>query len=358
MKIAHLDFENYLRGGQKQIMYLLEGLRAGGVSCVLFGRAGSPLFNWALERGFPAYGYRFLSVYDPFFINRLRKDLFREKPDAVHFHSGHAHTAGYLAIPEGSPIKKLLTRRVPFILKNDPFTKKKYSALDMSVAISAYIKTMLERRMPVNKIAFIRSAVSFPERPVRKAIPEGVEQEQFKIAVASALKIGRDKDFRTLFSAMKILHDPRITMMVFGCGPDEKKIKKMAEDLGVSKDIVFAGFKDDMFPYLKGADIFVHSVFNEALGTSIIEAMFCGLPVIASAAGGIPEVVHNGENGFLFEPGNASMLADMIIHLKNDEVLRKEISERNRKAGEDFSSERMVRSYLELYRNLTEGNGA
>ncbi len=143
---------------------------------------------------------------------------------------------------------------------------------------------------------------------------------------------------------------------IFGLEPEYKQtLLAMVHDLGITDAVIFPGYRNDVPELLHAVDVFVHSpILPEPFGLVIVEAMARGMPVIASNAGGIPDIVDHEVTGLLIPPGNHEELAEAIVRLLRDPALRKRLGEAGRqKAFERFSAERMTReleqSYLEIF---------
>ncbi len=121
--------------------------------------------------------------------------------------------------------------------------------------------------------------------------------------------------------------EPDLTLTLVGDGPLRKGHETLAQELGLNGSISFLGWKDraEVGDLLRQCDLFVLPSRSEPFGIVIIEAMACGKPVVASAVGGIPEIIQQGENGILVEPDDPAALADAIIRVLEDEGLRSRI---------------------------------
>jgi glycosyltransferase involved in cell wall biosynthesis len=123
-------------------------------------------------------------------------------------------------------------------------------------------------------------------------------------------------------------------------------------------NVLITGFRRDIANVMNALDVVVHtSVRPEPFGRVILEGMLLGKPVVASAAGGVPELIAEGETGFLIPPGDAAALASRLLMLLGDAELRRRMGDRGRTwAREKFSLEAHVRAMSELYENLTRRN--
>jgi glycosyltransferase involved in cell wall biosynthesis len=146
---------------------------------------------------------------------------------------------------------------------------------------------------------------------------------------------------------------PNAFFIIIGCGKLEKELKKEADDLGISGNIKFLGFRTDVDELLKIMDIFVLPSTAEGFPLSIIEAMASKRPVIATRVSGNPEIVENGVSGVLIDPANPDILADKIIELINNPALAKEMAACGyKKVKDNFNHELMLKKYERLYSEL------
>jgi|GEM_PF-61427 len=145
-------------------------------------------------------------------------------------------------------------------------------------------------------------------------------------------------------------------LLIVGGGPEKENLEKFAQELGISDRVKFAGFLfgAELVKALQAADVFITASLSENQPVSVLEAMSCGMPVIASRAAGIPEIVKDGENGFLTAPGKPEEMAEKLIALLNDAGLRKKFSQNSRQAALNFSREKIAGKLAEYYLGLKE----
>ncbi|MCD6578722.1 glycosyltransferase family 4 protein [bacterium] len=358
MKILHIDLETSLRGGQKQVINLINFNKDPFFANFLICKKGSGLHEHTKDMK-NKYAIRFNGEFDLFAVNAVKKIIKKINPDIIHYHSSHAHSVGYFALKNKKNIKEILTRRVHFLLNNNFITKKKYQRVDRIICISKYIKSIIEKdkRIDNKKLAVIHSGVELLGNDFDISYLENefiLKNNIIKFGMLSALQIDKHKDLLTIFKAINILKS-KIQNFVFflvGSGKDETKLKKIALKMGILKYIIFTGFRKDIGELLNYLDIYVHGVHNEGLGTSIIEAMSTGLPVIATNVGGIPELIENNVNGYLSPASSPKRLSEKMALLMSDKELREKFSKNNMEKAKEFSMEKMAKKNYQLYREI------
>jgi len=162
------------------------------------------------------------------------------------------------------------------------------------------------------------------------------------------------KGVMALVKAMKVICDscPDAKLMLAGKGGQEAELRIAAQRLGIGDNVVFCGWSDRIEELLPLFDMLVLPSLNEGMGRVLVEAMAAGLPIVASDAGGIPDLVQDGKNGILFPPGDAQALADGILSLirRPDEARR--MGNAGRQMSRHFSVEAMVAKIEQLYDGL------
>jgi glycosyltransferase involved in cell wall biosynthesis len=181
-----------------------------------------------------------------------------------------------------------------------------------------------------------------PRRPAGVASP---------VTLLSVGRLRAPKDFLTLVRAMAALEPGSACLRIAGDGPDRAAVASEVARLGLGDMVELLGTRSDVPELLAGADVFVLSSDSEGLPMSVLEAMAAGLPVVASAVGGVPEAVRGGETGTLVPPRDSAALAQALIRLVADPALRARLGEAGRRRVErEFSAEQFEREHLELYR--------
>lgn len=146
---------------------------------------------------------------------------------------------------------------------------------------------------------------------------------------------------------------PDARLVMLGDGTHLSRMKTLAEQLSIDEYIFFKGQTDDVADFLRTSDVYVLPSLQEGMPNSLLEAMACGLPVIASRIGGVVDVVEDGKSGILFEAGDVSGLASAMVRLLNDSELRLKLgTEARRRVVENFSIDRIADEYIKLYKEV------
>ncbi len=145
---------------------------------------------------------------------------------------------------------------------------------------------------------------------------------------------------------------PAPIFLFVGDGELRLELEEQAARLGVERNVIFTGLRRDVPEILKCLDVLVLSSTHEAMGKVLVEAMACGLPIVATKVGGVPRVVSDGVTGILVKPASPSALADAIIKLLKDKKLAKEMGEHGKIRATAFSAEAMVKDIINTYLSL------
>jgi glycosyltransferase involved in cell wall biosynthesis len=359
MRIVHVETGRHLYGGAQQVLYLLRGLRGKtGVENLLVCPRGSAIAEVAQVEGVPVAALAMSGDLDPAFAVRLFRHLRRVRPDLVHLHSrrGADWQGGLAARAAGIPC--LLTRRVDNP-EPRPVAAVKYRLYDRIIAISEGIRTvLLDEGVPATKVVTVRSAVDTApwQAPGDRAWFQrefGLAEGELAVGVIAQL-IGR-KGHRFLLEAMPAIlaAAPRARFLFLGRGPAEAELRAMARKLKVEPRVLFAGFRDDLPRVMGNLALVVHPALMEGLGVSLLQAAAAGVPIVGARAGGVPEVVRDGVNGLLVDPGDIPALGRAVTSLLLDTGRSRAMGEAGREmAIREFSVPAMVEGNLHSYREV------
>lgn len=181
-------------------------------------------------------------------------------------------------------------------------------------------------------------------------VPEGA------VVLISIGRLIKRKALGDLLLAMSRLEDEGFRLLIIGEGPEQARLRELAKRLGLSSRVHFLGaiWGEAKYQYLAASDIFVLPSVHEGFGLVFLEAMYCGLPVIASSSGGQTDFLRDGETGFLVPVGDVDALAQRILRLVRDGALRKRISEFNRQYVERFHIAEVAQQYEACFSGVLE----
>lgn len=197
----------------------------------------------------------------------------------------------------------------------------------------AVAEAMCEQRgLPSSKCVVIPNGIPDQPAPSRRVMPGCV-----RLGTLSRLTLG--KGVHLVIDAVAELRRRQrpVELAVAGEGPEADALQRRAAELGLTQSIHFLGFvpDDGVAEFLSGVDVFVHASSSEGLPYVLIEAMRAQLPIVATAVGGVPEMIEHGRTGFLVQPGDADALADAIDNLTGNAALRHSVGERARRRFEE-----------------------
>lgn len=234
-------------------------------------------------------------------------------------------------------------------------------AANECVAVSEYAKQQLvDTGIAPERVRVIVNGVSTPTAPTAEAA--GAARAAWNIADTDIVivTIGRlhneHKRISDLIEAVALVRrsEPRIRLLVVGGGNELESLQEHARRHGVSESVSFVGYQPDVGLPLALADVFALASARESFGLVAVEAMLAGLPVVASAVGGLREIVADAETGFLVPPFQPARLADALARLCEDRALRQRLGAAGKlRARARFSAERYVADVTRLYDELS-----
>lgn len=360
MLIVQIDSARSWRGGQNQLLLLARGLRARGHRVVLVVHPDGELRR-RLDEGFeavPLAPRHEIDLRAAWRLSRVLRDL---TPSVVHAHDSHAVAMAAAALSFGAPTPRpplLFARRVDFRLRGNSFSRWKYRQVDAFVAASGAIGAMLAedgaapaRTFTVHDGIDIARVDATEPLDVRAefCFPPGA----LVVGNLAALVPHKGQKYLVEAAAIVVRERPDTRFLVVGEGELRRDLEQQVRRLHLGQHVVLTGFRADALKVLKGLDLFVMSSVTEGLGSSLLDAMAAARPIVATTAGGIPEVVRHGETGLLVPPRDARALAGAILALLRDETRRARLAEAGlARVRESFSAERMVSETLAVYERL------
>lgn len=148
---------------------------------------------------------------------------------------------------------------------------------------------------------------------------------------------------------------PSARLVLVGDGALKASLKRQVNSLGLTESVFFTGYQVDPWPWLAEASVLAQASKYETLGISILEGMAAGLPIVATAVGGVPELVEDGVTGLLVPEGDAHRLSDALERLLNSPKLARRMGEAGRARAQKWTDQKMASQYFDLYQSLAHG---
>jgi glycosyltransferase involved in cell wall biosynthesis len=228
--------------------------------------------------------------------------------------------------------------------------------VDRILCVSDYVRDVLRRDgLPDALLGVVHDGID-PARVLDAPAPDaslgralGLEPGDRVVGNVAAC-VGHKGQRFLVEAAPRVLEAcPRARFVIVGDGVLRPELERQARDLGVADRVLFPGFREDVPTLLRLFDVFCFPSVMEGLGTSLLDAMALGLPVVSTRAGGIPEVVRDDVDGLLVEPGDAAALADALLGVLGDAGLAARLGAAARERVGAFSVGRMVAGTLAAY---------
>jgi len=364
MRTVHVNPARQLHGGEGQTLALCAGLVERGHEVVLITQPGAPLAERARAAGVAVHEVRMRTEFDLGAAAHIRRLLRETRADILHCHTGMAHGLGWFASRGRRDWKLVVTRRVLRPIRRGPFTRLKYHrGVDAFVAVSGAARRQLLRYgIAPDLVTVVHSACIEPEP---KAVSEPVSPETFGIepddfVIGAVGQLAACKDQQTLLSAAGMLRrrGRRFKLLLVGDGALRGPLERQAQREGIADVAVFAGYVQDIRPVLRRMNALAMPSVREGLGSVVLRAFDAGVPVVAAAAGGLPEMVRGGETGALFRAGDAAALARELEHLIDGPAPHEMIEYARRLLDERFRPRHMVDGNLAVYERVLDESRA
>jgi glycosyltransferase involved in cell wall biosynthesis len=219
-----------------------------------------------------------------------------------------------------------------------------------SRAVESYCAEV--ERIPSTKIRVIYNGVEAPNGPGKEAARAGLGLRADDLVAGNVANPRPVKGQDYLLRAFRQVVDaiPNAKLVICGDGETRPGLERLRDELELRDHVIFTGFRLDVETVYAALDLYVHSSLSEGSSNAILEAMQCGLAVVATAVGGTAESVSEGVTGLLAPAGDTGRMAAAMVRLLRDDRLRRSMGERARtRAEQHFSVPRMVREYEQLY---------
>ena len=356
----HVDTARSWRGGQNQVLVTVLGLRALGHRTELVAHPTGELRRRA-EEGLdliPLAPRAELDLAAAWRLSRVVKQL---KPDIVHAHDPHGVAMASIALSMSTQPRTprlVASRRVDFHMRQSALSRWKYRQVECFICASDAIRQIVvSDGIPRNRTVTVHEGIDLgrvaaaPRAELHKEL--WLPHDAPLVGNVAALVPHKGQRHLVDAAGLVLPKQPDARFIIAGEGELRPQLEHQIRQHHLEKHVILAGFRSDILSLHKAFDIFVMSSVTEGLGTSILDAMACGKPVVGTTAGGIPEVVADGETGLLVPPRDPRAMADAITRLLSDHELRGRMGATGlARVLQCFSAEIMVRKTLEVYERL------
>lgn len=362
MKILQLIETSEPGGAETVLLSLGKGLRGKGHYIAVGLLEKGWLYDQLKDADIEVIFLEQNQSYDLSCLNSLCRIIRSHQIDVVHTHEFMMNVYGSMAgVITGVPVITTVHGKNYYWEKfRRRFAYRLAARFSTMVAVSEDMKCFLAERVGISK-GEIRTlhngialdhAIEYPTLRNVTCLREEFSIPRGSFVIGTVGMLVPVKGHATLLeAAAKVVKSrPDTIVLVVGEGELHGLLKEMAEQLGIKENVRFLGFRNDVPALLQIMDLYVCSSYSEGLSLAILEAMFAGKPVVATNIGGNPEIVLDGETGFLLPPKDHDELASKILWLLQHQSLAQMIGVNGRQRVIDkFSLDAMVNSYLQLY---------
>lgn len=368
MKVIHLISGGDSGGAKTHVLSLLQNLNKTITAQLVCFRDG-PFAEEARAMGIPTM------ICGGNNIPHLRRELAAYIQQGgyqlIHCHGSRANMIGALLRgPTGLPVVSTVHSDYKLDYMGRPFARLTFGAinawalrhLDYRIGVSdAMVDLLIDRGFPPDRFYAIYNGIDFtpaPSQGDRLAYLRGLgaDVEENSVVVGIAARLNPVKDMSTLIRGFAEGHKscPRLRLVIAGDGEERQKLEDLAKELGVEKEVTFAGWiSGGMDRFYSALDVNALTSLSETFPYALTEGARFHLATVATAVGGIPYLIDQDVNGYLFTPGDWQTLGRYLAALGNGDALRREMGEKlYEKASAKFSIQSTVDTQLHIYEEI------
>ncbi len=358
--VLHVSTAATWRGGEQQLAYLYEELEQLNVSQIIACAKGSAMEKYCVDKGHEHWAVKKGSSVDPGFARQIKQLSRSMEVDLIHTHDSHGHSLAIIAATLfRNPVPIVVSRRVDFPIKNSSFSRFKYNhhRVQKIICVSNAIQAI--------------TASGIRDKSILTTVHSGIDTSKFSMAASGKLRkefqipsntllignvaaLAPHKDYFTFLHAVKELTMEGINakFLAIGDGPLKEEIYDYCAKLNLQEHVIFTGFRKDVPEILPELDLFLITSETEGLGTSILDAIACKVPVVATAAGGIPEIIEHERTGMLAKVKDAATLAKWVQQVVQSPELRQTIVNGATQKLQQFTKAATAQKTLAVYEEV------
>ena len=369
IKVIHIIGGGEYGGAEEHILQLITHMPQHKVHVKVITFYDAKFSQTLKEKGIDVFVLDQYNRFDFRIFSGLKSIFEQERPDIIHTHGVKANFFGRIAAKQ-SGIGKLITT-VHSLLKYDypnPIAyfitylmeKSTRRYVTQFIAVSYAIEKQLKAEgQKEEQISVIHHGIDVdhfyvPEskNDIRQEL--SIPEDCFVVGmIARMVKVKGISDFVNAANEL-LKQNQKFHFVIVGDGPEELSIHKQIQEKGLQDHFTLPGFRTDTERCLSGFDCFVSSSISEGLGLSVLEAMAAQIPVVATGVGGVLDFLKDHENGLVVPVHSPTAIANAVMQLKEDQLLREKLMKQARRDVEEkFSIERMAKDTFELYDQLS-----
>lgn len=361
MTIIHISTKQSWRGGEQQIAYLVSELKEKGVNQIVMTPNNSKLSAFCKKNDIAVHNFSKFTGINITAAIQLKKLCKKFDTPIIHAHDSHAHTTAYLSsILAGNKTPQVISRRVDFPVHKNLFSKLKYNHKNIKriICVSEKIKEITAPSLKnTDVLTVVYSGIDlnrFTDCSNKNILRRYFNIPEGNKIVANVAALAPHKDYFTFVdtAALILKEKPDTTFLIIGQGSEKQQIAEYIFEKKMQHSIIFTGFRTDIPDILPEIDVFLITSKTEGLGTSILDAFACEVPVVATRAGGIPEIVKHEKTGLLADIKDAEKLAENVIGIFDNNELKEHIVREAKKEIQNFTRQQTARKTMDEYQQI------
>jgi Glycosyltransferase len=366
-KVAHVTFDMRIGGAEQVIANLIENTDPSKyiLSIICMEQPMGPFGRNLLEKGYQIISFNRKPGFDLSLVRDIRNYIIDNNIDILHCHQYTPYVYGLFAsvftstkiiftehgrfYPDKKKIKRILMNPILSLLT------------DCVTAISSATGNALVEyeNFSRKKIRIVYNGIddTMYTTPADTRLRQSLGIKPDDSILGTVARLDPIKNHKMMIKSLKIVHQsyPNTFLVIVGDGQEREGLESFASEMGLSSRIIFTGFKEDIHNYLKIIDVFLLTSFSEGTAMTLLEAMASSLPCIATDVGGNPEIVKDGETGFVVPNDDEKILAEKICGLLRDRDLIANMGKAGRRRFKEyFTVDKMVAAYEEIYEEITD----
>lgn len=333
------------------------------VSIICLEQTIGPFGRQLQKKGYELIPFNRKPGFDVSLIRSIRNYIIRHKVDILHCHQYTPYIYGLFAsvftgtnivftehgrfYPDQRKVKRILLNPI-LNLFTDCITAISSATRDALVAFENF---------PRKKIRIVYNGIddSMYATPVDTSLKQSLGINQKDYVLGTVARLDPIKNHKMMIKSLdNVLRSyPDTTLIIVGDGTERESLESYVSKLGIAPRVIFTGFKEDVHNYLKIMDIFLLTSLSEGTAMTLLEAMASGIPCIVTDVGGNPEIIKDGETGFVVPNDDNKTLTDKICYLLRDQALITRMGSAGRRRFEGhFTVDKMVTAYEDIYEDL------